>query len=83
MADLCARCNLPAHIGDCLEAQRIVILTLLKNIGTPGACRGCLREITWVRHANGKTAPYDPSGLNHFISCPEAGRFKGKSRRRA
>lgn len=80
MADLCAICSLPAHTGDCLEAQRVVVRALLKNIGTPGVCRGCLAEISWVHHANGKSAPYDPNGLNHFISCAEAGRFKKGAR---
>jgi hypothetical protein len=76
MTALCARCNLPAHPGDCYESQRVVTLALIRNVGTLGHCRGCDRDIYWVRHANGKSAPYDPTGLIHFVSCEKAAEFK-------
>lgn len=50
--------------------------TLLHQIGEKGNCRGCGREIWWVRHKNGKKAPYTSEGLNHFADCPVGDRFK-------
>lgn len=52
------------------------ISKLLANIGDPGTCRGCQAPIYWVRHKNGKAVPYTATGLNHFIDCSAAARFK-------
>jgi len=50
---------------------------LLTQVGKPGKCRGCGADLYWVRHLNGKLAPYTPDGLNHFINCPQAAMFRG------
>jgi len=35
--------------------------------------------IYWVRHPDsGRNAPYDPDGVNHFITCPRAADFRKK-----
>ena len=47
-------------------------------IGSKAACRGCGREICWIKHSNGKKAPYTFEALNHFIDCPNAKDFKTK-----
>ena len=39
-------------------------------------CTACGTELYFVRHRNGKLAPYTADGLNHFLTCPEAHRFK-------
>lgn len=52
------------------------ISKLLANIGDSGTCRGCQAPIFWVVHKNGKKVPYTPEGLNHFIDCSAAARFK-------
>ncbi len=49
---------------------------LLHQVGEPGRCRGCDKEILWVTHRNGRRTPYTRDGLNHFIDCPAAGRFR-------
>jgi hypothetical protein len=52
---------------------------LLRNIGDAARCSGCHAPIVWVIHKNGKRAPYDWSGLNHFVSCIQAEKFRRKS----
>ena len=49
---------------------------LLSHVGDLASCRGCGKAIFWVRHKNGKRAPYTPEGLNHFADCPQAKDFK-------
>ena len=39
-------------------------------------CRGCGLPIFWVVHKNGKKAPYDFNGQNHFGTCVNAKDFK-------
>ena len=41
-------------------------------------CRACGAMLYFIQHANGKRAPYTDDGLNHFVNCPDAARFKGK-----
>jgi hypothetical protein len=76
---LCVQCLLP-HAGDtiesCIHAQAEAMKRLIDLIGDPGICRGCGCRIYWVEHRNGKKVPYTSFGLNHFINCPEAARFK-------
>lgn len=71
---------LPAHgthdAEACVKAQSEAMKRLLDLIGTPAKCRGCEAPIYWLKHLNGKSVPYESSGLNHFISCPESARFK-------
>lgn len=81
---ICAQCSLPHPPGVCREvasefciaAQKEAMAKLLNLVGTPGVCRGCEASVFWVRHLNGANTPYDPSGLNHFVSCPKADNFR-------
>lgn len=41
-------------------------------------CHGCKTPLVFVMHRNGEKAPYTYDGLNHFINCPQAERFKRK-----
>lgn len=59
-----------------LEVQRDRMRRLLHNVGEEGICKGCPARVIWVIHRNGKRTPYDPDGTNHFITCPEAERFR-------
>ena len=52
------------------------IRAILRAIGDPGTCRGCNAPITWIRHKNDRAVPYDADGTNHFVTCPEAARFR-------
>lgn len=52
------------------------ITLLLSLVGDQSICKGCGAGIWWVQHRNGKRAPYTSEGLNHFIDCPQAQRFK-------
>lgn len=57
---------------------RQAIRSVLVFAGDVGPCRGCKQNVYWTKHANGKNAPYDPTGINHFITCPKAKEFKRK-----
>jgi len=50
--------------------------SLVRPVGDRGKCKGCGKEIWWVKHRNGAKAPYTGEGINHFIDCPKAKRFK-------
>lgn len=77
MTQLCPICKLPEMLGhECLPTQQKAMEALLLNAGDAAACSGCGARIFWVRHRNGKPTPYDPNGLNHFISCPKAENFR-------
>lgn len=39
-------------------------------------CKGCGLQLAFVRHHNGKLAPYDIDGVNHFITCVKAEEFR-------
>jgi hypothetical protein len=41
-------------------------------------CRACGVQLWFVEHQNGRIAPYEYDGTNHFGKCPEAARFKRK-----
>jgi hypothetical protein len=94
MTNLCPNCKLPDSSGwhahpsllpteqanVCRGAQQEATLALLRNIGDSALCSGCQAAIYWVRHKNGRKTPYDPSGLNHFISCPKAEQFSTRKK---
>lgn len=59
-----------AYVNEC-------IAWLLKHLGQPKKCNGCNAPIVWIRHIRGaKLTPYNPSGLNHFATCPARDRFR-------
>jgi hypothetical protein len=68
--------------SDYTEADRYIAVIrkhlqpLLSAIGDKGQCKGCGAVVYWVVHKNGKKSPYTVNGTNHFIDCPQAGRFK-------
>jgi nucleoside 2-deoxyribosyltransferase len=50
---------------------------LLKNVAEERrSCRLCDAQLYMVRHWNKRLAPYTASGLNHFLDCPHADKFK-------
>jgi hypothetical protein len=70
--------NLQQALRD-IEEQRAATLALLKAVGDEGRCKGCGAAIYWIKHRNGRRAPYEAStGRNHFIGCPNAADFKKK-----
>lgn len=40
------------------------------------SCMACGEPLFFVQHASGKLTPYTRDGLNHFITCPQAERFR-------
>ena len=80
MTELCDICHLPhpqlLGAASCIQAQEAAMLRLLSLAGDSGHCEGCGSQVFWVRHRNGRITPYTPQGLNHFINCPQAARFK-------
>lgn len=80
---ICPNCDLPrgddndAHVEhNCVAAQSLAMKQLLNNVGQQALCRGCSKPGYWVSHYNGKATFYTPAGLNHFVDCPVADRFK-------
>jgi hypothetical protein len=53
------------------------ILQLVAEAVRP--CQACGVKLYFVRHANGKLAPYTADGVNHFATCPDRDRFKKKA----
>jgi hypothetical protein len=45
---------------------------LMTVIGNPGACRSCGARILWIFSKDRKLMPYDPDGVTHFATCPDA-----------
>jgi len=61
-----------------LEAVRGRLRALIRQVGEPAMCQGCEANIYFVRHLNGRNAPYDADGVNHFATCPKAENFRRK-----
>ena len=61
------------HIEEWLLSN---IVKLLDNITKSTQCKKCGKDIWFVKHANGKIAPYTAQALNHFADCPNAKDFK-------
>ena len=51
---------------------------LVEHVGEPNRCSApeCRAPIYWIVHRNGKRAPYNPDGTNHFITCPAVEKFR-------
>ena len=64
------------------EDQRFVgwYRPLAWSITAVASCRGCSRPIAWARTEAGRSAPLDRDGTNHFATCPEAERFRKRSK---
>ncbi len=60
----------------CLDVIITGISALLMRVGQLGTCNGCGASIFFLRHVNGKMAPYDRNGQTHFSTCPKAGEFR-------
>lgn len=41
-------------------------------------CRSCGAPIEWVLTESGKRMPVDPDGTSHFVTCPEASKWRKK-----
>lgn len=64
------------QLQDCVAAQKLAMLALLKRIADGKRCEGCGALIYMVRHSLGQVAPYTAAGLNHFVDCPARDQFK-------
>ena len=65
------------------ENLRRNIHLLLKQVGDIAICKGCGKEIYWVKHKNGKATPYNTEGMNHFADCVKAQDFRKEKPREA
>lgn len=54
------------------EAARLLVARVH---GDTGRCKGCLKEIYWIRHREGAITPYNKDGTMHHTTCPHAGQF--------
>lgn len=53
------------------------ILALLNNVAEfQRDCKACGAPLWFVKHKNGKMAPYTAAGISHFADCPKAAQFK-------
>lgn len=57
-----------------IEQRLLKLLLLTAEEKRP--CRACGVDLYFVRHRTGTKAPYTADGLNHFVNCPQAARFK-------
>jgi hypothetical protein len=57
-----------------IEKRMADLLTLTAYEIRP--CKACGERLFFVRHNTGKVAPYTIEGINHFVNCPQADRFK-------
>jgi hypothetical protein len=55
-----------------IEAAKLLIARVH---GDTGRCKGCLKEIYWVRHRAGALTPYNRDGTAHHTTCPNAKEF--------
>lgn len=44
----------------------------------PARCRSCDARVLWLESKNGKRSPFDPDGISHFATCPQADRWRKK-----
>ena len=56
--------------GELLETPEQADGGLLYGIADESRCDGCNERIFWLKHKNGKKAPYTIAGLNHFLDRP-------------
>lgn len=68
-----------AHRGENTSVVGEWIARYLQQHGDMKLCKGCPANIFWVRHANGKAAPYNITGESHFATCPNANQFRGEN----
>lgn len=59
-----------------MEKRMSALLILIAEEIRP--CKACGEQLTFVRHRNGKLAPYSIDGVNHFLTCPLADGFRKK-----
>jgi hypothetical protein len=66
------------HHQTLAEHERVLkaVSILLHSVADEAVCKGCPATIFWVRHRNGKSAPYNADGTNHFVTCPKSKLFK-------
>ena len=65
-----------------LRLAQALMRDLLTRVGKPATCKGCDAAVFWVTHPKtGKRALYDPNGLIHFATCPNAADFRGKGKK--
>ena len=43
------------------------------NVGT---CSTCGARIVWCLTSKGNRAPFNPDGVSHFATCPQAGEHR-------
>ena len=58
-----------------LDQSREWMRQLLARVGDEDKCP-CGATIYFVRHRNGRSAPYEESGQIHFATCPKAAEFR-------
>jgi hypothetical protein len=65
-----------AELEATVERKQEALRMLFDKIGDEAKCDGCGATIYFVRHKNGKKAPYNPDAVSHLATCPHAGRFR-------
>jgi len=57
-----------------IERRMEMLLRLIASEIRP--CKACGEVLAFVKHRNGKVAPYTMDGTNHFVNCPNADTFR-------
>lgn len=85
VADLLAIAGSPEHpyaapaAAEITSLRRRIAKILSESGEVSRPCRACGKQLTFVRTPQGRLAPYEADGTNHFETCPEAERFRRRS----
>ena len=62
----------------CLHLASAVAKALVAATGEESVCRGphCRAKVYWIKHRDGTKHIYDPDGVTHWATCPDAGKFR-------
>lgn len=64
-----------AAIGERDRAIEAAKLLVARVHGDTGRCKGCLKEIYWIRHREGAKTAYNKDGTMHATTCANAKEF--------
>lgn len=57
----------------------VICLRSLQIKGMKSRCKSCGRRIVFHETHKGKLAPFTMEGVNHFVDCPGAEKFRKKN----
>lgn len=73
----------PREHASCLEFEREVYQNISRMLTIMGVaaeqpCRSCNQPIRFVKTKEGRAMPVDRDMKSHFVTCPDADKFRSK-----